>query len=86
MSFWNQPTPSWEEPLAAWLHEMGVGCDWEPNSPMDHGLGFHHTGDHDADAKRLRSILQEGEQVAQPAEPDIDRDSAEYDHFLDSRL
>ena len=51
-------TENYADPLARWLHQQNVGCDWEPNSPNDIGMGYHHTGDHEADAVSLRQALE----------------------------
>lgn len=42
-------------PLARWFHDRRVGCDYELNDPGDMGMGRHHTGDHESQA---RSFLE----------------------------
>lgn len=44
--------------LGELLHELRVGCDPKPFSSVDVGLGYEHTGDHEADAARLLDAIR----------------------------
>jgi hypothetical protein len=52
-----------DDPLADFLHELELGCDYEPRNRFDVGMGYDHMGNHLDDAKRLRTLLREPDVV-----------------------